>query len=848
MKNSFIKDSFINALNTSISSIEEVKSAFKNELPTEKVSKGVLYNLVNRKEYLKETCETLNSDKQNIVFLSGFLGTGKTEFINTIVSALEENVFDFYYECSAITHLDDIILSLFNYLKKISSINPEYNRTFKITNSQSIDERLMNSIKTLDKPLLIVIDGFENLISDNFTYNQELPQTEEQNELIHFIEFISSLPQIKIILSGQKICISPFSNDSEKIFEIKLGGLDEQESQKILRDNGIIETESCFNQIFQVTRGYPENLLWFSTFINLIEISPFTLMQEYFSQNASFQEFIYQKFYELIPKDYNKILCFFEFIRHSLTIETLKKLDFTPDIVEKTEYLLSRMILTQNRDRFYIKKLLKSIIYSHISLDEKKQLHRYLYELYSEQISKKLEERIFPISRKLLYSEQYFHYMSLINYGDKSLPDLKTTTLSNLKPDYKYLYTNITDSLFTGEANLHELPQAVDEQIDIHHPNEQISTEPDREIINIAHVKEIEIINVDDFNIELSEEEKALLTEENSEKKPLKSEHEEIKFPTELSAKAEMLKNEGHALFEEGKFDESIKKFDESLILYEILRDKQAVNRILSSIANAYNECFRHDVALMYYHKILSSEDKGLESELKINAYCNIADIYNYRENFDTAIKFYEKSLIEAEKQNNIKQISKISFKKALVWDDQENFDKALEFYLKNTEISQDTEINPYIAASYSNIAAIYEEREDMELALKYFQESLKYDKLMNNNEGQYETLSNIGNLYFELESYPKANDYFHEALDIARQAKDVYKIAMSCLDIGDIYLQENNYEKALKAFIQAGKTIERTISTDSREKIDRRFKTVINEIGEKKFRELTEKLRKKHD
>ncbi|HBG48498.1 MAG TPA: hypothetical protein DDW90_03130, partial [Cyanobacteria bacterium UBA9971] len=429
----FIKESFIKAITSPISTIEEAKTVFKNDMP-----QGTLYNLVNRNEYLKETCQALNSDEQKLFFLNGFQGTGKTEFINTLIYALEENILNFYHECSPVTHLDDIILSLFNYLKKIAIKNPEYKRAFKISNSQSIDERLMNFIKTINIPLLIMIDGFENLTNPN----------EEQKELTHFLEFLSSIPEIKIIISGRKISFSSLKTDP---FEIRLSGLDESEAYKILKNNELIETESGLQQIFQVTRGYPENLLWFSNAVNTLNISSFDLLQEYYAKDQkSFEEFVYQKIYKSIPDEFLKTTCFFTAIRHSVTFETLEKLNFTSEIRDKINYLTSKMLLTHNRDGFYIKSLLKNTVYSSISPDEKKQIHRYLYEIYSEQISKKLEERIFPVSRKLLYSEQYYHYMCLTNYGDKSLPDLKTTTLSNLKPDFKYLYTNITDSLFVG--------------------------------------------------------------------------------------------------------------------------------------------------------------------------------------------------------------------------------------------------------------------------------------------------------------------------------------------------------------------------------------------------------------
>ena len=843
----FIKETFIKALTSPISTIEEAKSVFKNDMP-----QGALYNLVNRNEYIKETCQALNSNDQKLIFINGFQGTGKTEFIKTLMYALEENILNFYYECSPITHLDDIILSLFNYLKKIAIKNPEYKRAFKISNSQSIDERLMNFIKTINIPLLIVIDGFENLTNDN--------PSEEQKELIHFLEFLSSIPEIKIIISGRKIGLSSLKADP---YEIRLSGLEESEASKVLKDNEIIETESGLQQIFQVTRGYPENLLWFSNAVNTLKISSFDLLQEYYAkEQKSFEEFIYQKIYKAVPDEFLKTIYFLTTIRHSITLETLEKLNFTSNIPEKLSYLTSKMMLTQNKEVFYIKSLLKNTIYSNISPNEKKQIHRYLYEIYSEQISKKLEERIFPISRKLLYSEQYYHYMCLTNYGDKSLPDLKATTLSNLKPDFKYLYTNITDSLFVGNKET-ESAVILDDKQEHKNPAATHTTAKANQDVN----KNILNTNIDiasDLKIELSEEEKALLSENESisdsqEEMPRqlftdpqisvqssRDDKAENKASNSLEGKIQNLKSEANTLYENGKFDEAAKKFEESLVLYEILKDKVNVNRTLISIANTYNEGYRHDVALMYYYRILSSENETTEIEPKIEAFCGIADIYDYREDFENALKFYQKAFEEAEKSNNIRQKANVCFKKALAYDDLGDLGKALEFYLKNTNISDNIEVNPNIAAAYANMAAIYEEREDLNKAKEYYSESLKFDKLLNNKEGQFETLSNIGNIYFESFDYQNANDCFHEALAIARETGDAYKIAMSCLDIGDIYLQEKHYEKALKAFIIAGKTIEKTISTDSREKIDRRLKKVMGEIGEHNFKKIIEKLKKK--
>ena len=831
----FIKENFIEML-SSINTIEEVEKFFQKNFFTDKI----LNIIANRRDYLKEACYAINSSQQQIISISGFQGTGKTEFINTLLTAREENILYFYYECSSVTHLDSIILSLFNYMKKNAVKNAEQKRTYKISASQSIDERLINSVKNLNRPLIIVIDGFENIIDFD---------TEEQKEVIHFLEFLSSVSGIKVIISGRKIEFSVFEG-LENVFEIKLGGVKEQEAIKILRDNGIEESESGYRQILEVTRGYPESLLCFANTVKALNISSFDFMQQYYAQNEkNFEEFAYEKLFRLIPDEYFKLICFFTTIRHSIKIDTIENLKFTSNISEKVAFLLSKMILTQNKKELYIKSLIKDVFYEKISPEEKKQVHKYLYEIYSEQISKKLEERIFDISRKLLYSEQYYHYNRLLSLGGRS-SDLKEITLSSLKPDYRYLYANISDTLFVGSSDKSEEHSKI--------------TQESRSIKTQHQILDNKLLLNDSLTlpeIELSEEEKNLLTtEENKQPDEFQQKEQDFadeehvvvfnkekKFASELEQKAEILKNEGEDIYKERQFDKAIKKLEEALILYEILKDKENTVKLFILIANSHNECFRHDEALMYYYKVLNSAGIVLDPKQKNTVLCGIAGIYEYRNDFQSALKYYQEALNEAEKYNNIKWKTNTCFKIALAYDDIGDSDNAVKFYLKNTEISADIKINTNIAPSFSNMAAIYEEQGDFNKAKYYYQQSLKFDRLAGNNDGQYETLSRAGNLYFETEDYRKADSYFHEALKIARKMDDPYKISMSFLDIGDIYMQEKNYEKAIKAFIIAGKTIEKTISTDSKEKIDRRFKQVINEIGEYHFKRIVEKLKKKH-
>jgi len=809
----FIKENFIKSLYSL-----EIRQDGEN-LPT------VFYS---QREYLKEISEALNSEKYKIISLSGFQGTGKTTFSQKIIDNLEENILNFYYECSKITHFDDIILSLFNFLKKIAIKNPEYKRNFKISNSQSIDERLINFIKSLNIPLLIVIDGFENY-------------SDTQEEFFKFVEFLTSIPQIKIIIVGRTgFRDEMYNGNPETVLKYKLTALDREEAVELLKKQEINETESCYDQIFQITRGYLENMLLFANTANFLEISGYKLLEMFHEkEQSSFEEFICLKILGAIPEEDKKTVLFFTAIRHGVSLEILQKLNFDENTEQKIEFLRQNMILTQNNDDFYIKNLFKNTIYTTLTAEEKQFIHKYFYELYSEQIAKKLEERIFAVSRKLLYSEQFHHYTSLLNMGETPLPETKPSELSQHKPDFKYYHTNITDTLFTSTNTARNKDNT--------HEKQGIFTEQKQDFqINI------EIDDFSDVQIKLSAEEQALL--DNNDDKTLPEEPKpspKINIVQNQSSmteqKAEALEQEAEELFKLGKYDFASKKLEEALVLYEIIRNSAKIEELTLRTADIYREGFRHDDALRYYYRIINDETPTLKDSILIEALCGTGDIFDYREEYQNALKYYTKAQIIAEKSQNKTLMAKVYFKKALAYDDLEDYHQALNFYKKNTETSQNIEENPDIAAAFANMAAIYEEKNDLTNSKQNYYNSLKFDKQLNNTEGQYDTLSSIGNLCFEQSDTKNAGDYFHQALAIAKNLNDDYKVAMSCLDIGDIYFAEKNYEKALKAYIFSSKTIEKTISTDSKEKIDRRFKKIIGEIGEGNYRQIIEKFKKKH-
>ncbi len=772
---------------------------------SEKKESGCLYEAIEqgdiiRKDMAKEIIQLLSSEKIKLVYINAPSGAGKTRFLKSVRSILEKQVLTYYYECSQATNLDDIILSLFNYLKSVTVKDKEYIKNFKISASFSIDERLINRIKNLKKPLLVIIDGMENLF--------ETADISVKKELLEFLDFISSVPEIKIIAAGEEF--QEFETKNQ-VYTLYLENLKKKEAINIARNAGISAEDSLIEEVLNITKGYPENILMFSALIKSMNTSAGELAEKIKSSGEAFEKAASKKLYGSIPVEYKEIADFFLLVRHSFSADTLKKISFTPDIEEKIAYLESIRILNNNNNAFQIKQKLKNYLAPKILKEEKVKIHSWLYELYSGQISARLENRLLPVSRRVLYSEQYYHYKQLAELG--VIPDYKAKT--KRREDAESFLAKFK----AGSYEVARLPEP-DE-------NEDMAGKLD----DFAE-------NDDSLEIRLSEEEKGLV-EENSQENPT------LEGNSLHETRIEPLKSDDSGKQESDSFELMEKELRESLVSSRA--DSLNHNYNLFKLASLYKEHYRHDQALQGYYSILNSDRTAIPEDILPETLESIGEIYDYRKEFDSSISYFERALVEAEKLGIKEHKARIYFKLALAYDDSGDYDNALNFYQKNLETSGNPDENQFLAAACSNTAAIYDEIGNPAKAVEFYQKSLRIDEQAKNREGEYEVLSKLGDIYLETGNYPEAKKCFYRELHIAKDTGDPYKIAMSYIDIGDIFLVEKSYEKAIKAFILAKKSIDKTISTDSKEKINRRFSRVIDEIGKDYYTELIQKIRSKN-
>ncbi len=807
-----------------------------------KASTDMLYTLSDRKDIILDILETLNSGKEKLIFVRGLQGVGKTTLIRAVNKFVDNQVLHFYYTCSAITNLDDIILSFYNFFNKKLEIK-ETKRTDINNINNSIDEKLFSYLKTLKRPLLVTIDDFDRLIKDN---------TEIKEDILVFLRYLASVPDLKLLIAGQHIPISNIGIRNEFINDIKLSGLDKEQSINFLKQISKDIPDHLLPKIYEITHGYPETLLWFVNALNLMKIEPFDLAKNYFMQEDAFDDFIIKDFYNSLSDSQKNVLHVLTLIRHPLKTHSIKNIFTITNLQDQLDYLKSTKLIAYANDSYCVKDYIKNIIINLIPKEKQIEHHKFIYNLYTKEISKTLKERTIPISRKLMHTEQYYHYNYLFNNGV-----IKTPRATGIKKEFSpelLIYSSLQEQYspeFYDIANMQVLPTKNNELVQDNQSVNEIASQIEEDIVAQLTQDELKLLDADSFQNEAinSIMQADNLAELNS-LKDAEVQHLNVpQLPDNSSNEqnfAVQYKNLSQSLYSQRKKEEAINHLQKAINISSATGELDFMLECQTQLAEIYMASYKHNNALNIYNEMLNFQHH-MPDMLLASTLLGIANIYSYKKDYDNALKYYH--LVEAIKDAKLDDKVKalLYFNLALIYDDIKQPPKALKYYKLNTQITN-SENNPNLSDSYFNLASIFDEKNDLEKAIHFYKKSLLVDQNNNNYEGLFKTYSILGNIYYEKENHSAAIKCFNEEIKIAKSSNDPYWISRAYLDVGEYYLNIKQYANTLKFFIRAQKVLGKTISTDSKERIERKLRLLFNELGEKKFNEYLKEIKRKNE
>ncbi len=219
-------------------------------------------------------------------------------------------------------------------------------------------------------------------------------------------------------------------------------------------------------------------------------------------------------------------------------------------------------------------------------------------------------------------------------------------------------------------------------------------------------------------------------------------------------------KNLGLVYYMQGRFGETLEHWNESLKIFEEIKDDVGISNLLNNIGAIYFAQGVDDKALEYCLKSLKYAQKAGDTLRIISALTTIGSVY-YNKKDPVALNYLLQALPLCEKLG----------------------DK-----------------DSYVIIA-GNIGEIYYDNKQFEKALQYFRNSIASDKTSSNTAFAY---NGIGKVYLKEGKPGEALTNHLRALAIAEKMDDKLQIIRSLRGVGDVYTSQNKTTQALENYNRA--------------------------------------------
>ncbi len=823
----FLKEEIISKLQST--SVEEIFEAKINEHPKFK-------SIFDNNQNVLENIVSFLNDDSKVLIIKGFMGSGKSKMFDIVSEVLAEETLIFRTTFHPATHLDDVLLNLFN---RFAFYHNKHLISLPKAVSNIFSEKINTYIKSVNLPMLFVFDSLEL---------QKLSRI-QQKDVLDFINYLANFEKVKIIVASRNLDEEDISVPFAKSTTI-LNSLDFEKFKSLLLSNGIQADDTVVENAFNNTKGHYLYVSIMIGLLNLLNMSLSNFMSEFSKKNLPFSEFIFSKVVALVPEKFLKLLCFLAFIRMGVSESFIIKQNIA--VREDLVYLLDKGIISIEDNLIFLKDYLKNELIKSIELDLKAKIHLYLYNLYESQLPKKPNERELIISRATMRKEMEYHKTK---YGEfLECPDLKTSQ------EKKFSYFSYSKSVgyewdfekspiacqmlkmseplpfknFLNEkAERFELPKedlsligaaekpSQENKANKEYSDEELNEMTIEQVVKVAQLKESKF----DYK-------GAILCYEKALSKEFKEGYDSRK-PVIMTKIAICLKKYQ-------QFDRAIEKFNQVYEIYKNNEPKKAP-LVLLSIAQIYNESYKFVEAKDAYVKILE-KNGAVSPELRIRVYLDLAEIEDNNSNPQKAHEYIDKALSESSKITDKKILSEIYFKQALLADDVGKVELAMSYYLKSVVISNDARVNRFLASAYSNLASIYLEKKNTQEAIKYYNLSIQADEELYNYEGLFFSYSNLAELYDNQQT--KKIECLRKALSSAEKLDDKFYAYSTAMKVADIYNFQKDYENALKVYVKAKDIAIMLQNQKGITKVQDKINNIQTKIGGDDFRRILQECK----
>ena len=696
---------------------------------------------------IKKALAFLATDEK-FLYVHGFLGTGKRQFINYVADFLQKDVIKLEYYCKESTVCDDILLYFIDIIEK-TALSKAVNLNTKVT---TLAVKFQTYISSIKKPFIIILHSFDDISQDNSNLvSQNLQEALTKNSNLKVILSTRALVQgiLGNIKFDKKIFLKAFSKDIFKEF---------------LTTSQINCTDTTLDDFYKYTRGYYYYTALSIKIIQAMKISLNDFLEKFAMSGMNFDSYLGITYINLIPNTIRNFFWFLRTVRHGLTFNALAVFELYDEF--SIEYLKTNLMIFQVGEIIYVQDYFQQNIDISIPAKTEIKLHKYIISIYEKQLKEPLQTREILISRQALRAEIDFHNNCIKNIEVGSKNEEKQIKTTMQKPiEEKTVIAEGLESKLQTARKLHEEKKNT-EAIELYSKileDEKIDVQTKNEVrLALAKVyKEIGSYSKAVYYLERIE----TYYKKNNEVINLNYLYYELTDIYFLMYKCE-------------RAIKTIKK-----VIYSVDTPQSLMVASCTLLGNIYTSQNNPNEAYSYYKKALESLDENTSEETLSELYFKYALASDDRGDEKTAFEYYTKC-ITLNEDNPYKSLAYSNM--GACYFDNNNLADAKDCLKKAYDIEKRNNDYDGIYYNASQLAEVLVAMHDKN-ALNYLIEAKQSAEFL--DEG-----------YYIMESCVALGDYYYNDSSLAKKAlKEYFEAKRIAVAIGDDVEKIDNRIKDMK-------------------------------------------------
>ena len=668
---------------------------------SDKINPFLLRN--NYAEILKAV-DFLDS-KEKFIYLHGFLGTGKRQFVNYVTDFLSNDVIKLEYYCKEATVCDDILLSFIDVIDN-NAISKAVNLNAKIT---TLGVKFRQYISSIKKPFLIILHSLDDVAADNMKLISDMISDVLKEENVKLI--ISTRAMMPSVINGVQ--------EDRKIF---LKAFTKEVFQDFLTSNQIQATDTAIDDFYKYTRGYYYYTALSVKIIQAMKISLHDFLQKFAMSGISFDSYLGITYVNLVPTAIRNFFWFLRTIRHGISLNALAVFEIYDEF--SIEYLKTNLMIFQSGENIYVQDYFLQKIDISIPAKTEIKLHKYIIGIYEAQIKEPLKQRALLLSRQALRAEIEYHSKCIyeLEHGEEKQEPVPENTPVQVEEPAKPQNKSLSDEMKTAEelSGDKKYTEAIEAYKNIL-AKEGIDTQTIIEVrLHLARLyKEINNLSMSAHFYDIVES----YYKQHNELINLNYLYYEM---TDLYFK--MYKNQ--------RAVETAKK-----VIYSVDTPQSLMVSACTLLGNIYSSMNNPDEAYSYYQKALASLDDNTEPQTLAELYFKYALACDDRGEMEQAFKYYNRC-IAVPVENPYKSLAYSNL--ASCYYENGTQDEAKDCFLKAYNLDKASNNYDGIYYNASHLAEL-----DAEKRLDYLLEAKRSAEFINEDFYILESTIALGDYYY---------------------------------------------------------------------------------------------------